>query len=109
MRFLCLLFLVGSLSSCTVHRTMVPTGGSRADGTVIMSYELTEFQRAKFTPGQGYEDAKKRCEAWGYTDTEAFGGTTKTCSRTAAFGSCNKWRYDMTFQCLGKPEATPED
>jgi len=83
---------------------MVPTGGSRADGAVKLSYEFGSFQVPKVDEAQGLAAAKQRCAAWGYTGAEPFGGSTKTCVN-ASMGSCNAFRVTVEYQCTGTPPA----
>lgn len=90
------------VSGCAVQSTLVPTGGSRADGTVKLSYDFGALQVPKVDYAQGLQSAKERCGAWGYTGAEAFGGGTKTCIN-ASMGSCNAFRVTMEYQCTGNP------
>jgi len=92
------------LTGCAVQSQMVPTGGSRADGTVKLSYEFGSFQVPKVDEAQGLAAAKQRCAAWGYTGAEPFGGSTKTCVN-ASMGSCNAFRVTVEYQCTGTPPA----
>lgn len=88
------------LAGCATQPKMVPTGGSRADGTVKLSYDFGAFELPKVDAAQGLESAKGRCLAWGYTGAEAFGGETKTCTN-AAMGGCNAYRVTVEYQCTG--------
>jgi hypothetical protein len=90
------------LGGCAVPMKMVPTGGSRADGTVKLSYDYGAFQVPKLDPAQGVQDATGRCKAWGYTGAEAFGGSTTTCINSS-MGGCNMYRATVEFQCTGNP------
>lgn len=89
------------LSGCTVHKTLVPTGGSRADGTVEMSYEFTEFEVPKVDLRQGEELARQRCAAWGYSDAEPFGGQKNTCQALGGVGGCARTLVTIQYQCIG--------
>jgi len=95
---------VTMLSGCAVQSTMVPTGGSRADGTVKLSYDFGAFQVPKVDQEQGLAAAKARCAAWGYTGAELFGGSTKTCVNQS-MGSCDTFRVTVEYQCTGNPPA----
>jgi len=92
---------VAFLSACAVQKTMVPTGGSRADGTVEMSYEVGEFEQAKIDMSQAAKDAARRCQAWGYSDAEPFGGQKSQCQKSGGFGGCARTFVSMQFQCIG--------
>lgn len=87
------------LSSCAVNKTLQPTGGSKADGTVDMSYSYGGFEKPIIDWDITEESAVKRCKAWGYKDAEAFGGTIKTCS-SYYNGSCNSYLVTAKYQCL---------
>lgn len=89
------------VSACAVQKTMVPTGGSRADGTVEMSYEVGEFEQAKIDMSQAAKDAARRCQAWGYSDAEPFGGQKSQCQQRGGFGGCARTFVSMQFQCVG--------
>ncbi len=90
------------LAGCAVQTQMVPTGGSRADGTVKLSYDYGAFQVPKVDATQGIVAATARCKAWGYTGAEAFGGGTRSCTN-ASMGSCNAYRVTVEYQCTGNP------
>jgi hypothetical protein len=92
-------------SGCAVQKTMEATGGSRADGTVKLSYEFGMFQVPKIDMAQGTQAAARRCTSWGYTGAEPFGGQTKTCNGYGG-GSCNSWLVTVEFQCTGTPVAS---
>ena len=47
------LALVVTLAACAVQKTLVPTGGSRSDGTVEMSYDVSMFEAPKVDLKQG--------------------------------------------------------
>lgn len=95
-----MIFLSLCLSGCAVQKQLVPTGGSRADGTVKLSYEYGLFEQPVLDPQQGYRSAKQRCVAWGYADAEAFGGQITQCINFNQHG-CNRWMATMEFQCTG--------
>jgi len=92
--------VVFTLQGCAVQKQLVATGGSRADGTVKMSYEFGMFEKPVINVQQGLQSAIKRCESWGYTGAEAFGGQTKLCNAYGG-GNFNNWLVTMEFQCTG--------
>ncbi|WP_314435123.1 YecR family lipoprotein [Massilia timonae] len=89
-----------TLQGCAVQKQLVATGGSRADGTVKMSYEFGMFEQPVINVQQGLQSAIQRCQSWGYTGAEAFGGQTKQCNGYGG-GNCNSWLVTMEFQCTG--------
>lgn len=96
---------IAALTGCAAQKTLMPTGGSRADGTIKLSYEFTAFEVPTVDQQQGIDVATKRCAAWGYSGTEAFGGSTKSCANYS-MGSCNAWLVTVEYQCTGTPIAS---
>jgi hypothetical protein len=90
------------MASCTVTKVPVPTGGSRADGTIKMSYEYGGFERPQVDVNAAHLSAAQRCAAWGYTDAEPFGGYVSQCTAANQYG-CVHWFVTMTYQCTGHP------
>jgi hypothetical protein len=86
------------IQGCAVQKELVPTGGSRADGTVKLSYEYGIFEAPKLDAQQGMKAAQQRCSSWGYKNAEAFGGSTKACINSSNDG-CNRWLVTMEYQC----------
>jgi hypothetical protein len=97
-------YIVAALTACAVQREFVPSGGSRADGTIKMSADFEPYEVPNFDERQTQTVAKQRCLAWGYSGAEAFGGTTKTCVNSSS-GSCWLWRVSVEYQCTGAPPA----
>lgn len=93
------------VQGCTVQKVLVPTGGSRADGTISMSYEVGELDIPVIDPQQGARDAGTRCAVWGYTGAQPFGGETRRCIDRSA-KDCNRWQVTIEYQCLGTPAAS---
>lgn len=94
-----------AVAGCAVQKTMEPTGGSRSDGTVKMSYEFNMFEAPNVNMAQGTQAALRRCASWGYTGAEPFGGQTKVCNGYSG-GGCNSWLVTVEFQCTGTPVAS---
>ncbi|WP_321939822.1 YecR family lipoprotein [Paraburkholderia sp. J8-2] len=90
------------LGACAAPKEMVATGGSKADGTVRMSYEYGMFEVPEVNAAQGAAAATQRCAAWGYKEAEPFGGATKDCVESSG-GSCDRWRVTVEYQCTGTP------
>lgn len=87
--------------SCATNKQLIPTGGSKADGTVTLSYEYGLFESPSVDMAQGNEAATQRCAAWGYTGAEAFGGYTTHCQAYNAYGNCLRSLVTVTYQCTG--------
>lgn len=92
------------LGGCAVHKDLVPTSGNRAGGTVTLSYEYGWLQRPVINPDQGEAEAQQRCNAWGYSGAEPFGGGLVTCEDSNGDGECLRKRVDITYQCTGNPK-----
>lgn len=103
--FATLIFAITLMQGCAVKKQLVATGGSRADGIVKMSFQYGALEVPKFDERQGLLVAKKRCAAWGYTDAEAFGLSTKTCAYSSKYG-CDTWLVTVEYQCTGTPPAS---
>ena len=88
------------LSGCAAKKQMVPTGGSKSDGTVRMSYSYGMFEKPVIDPQQGMAAAKARCSAWGYNGAEPFGGFTSQCSQPSSSG-CMETTVTVEYQCTG--------
>ena len=88
------------IAGCSTPKTMVATGGSRADGTVTLSYEHGLFQRPVVDMQQAAVTATEKCRVWGYTDAEAFGGGISHCASYTPDG-CVRWLVTATYQCTG--------
>ena len=96
--FTSLILSISFLQGCAVQKELVPTGGSRADGIVKLSYEYGLFEAPQLNAQQGVNAAKQRCSSWGYKNAEAFGGSTKSCIIPTNNG-CNRWLVSIEYQC----------
>lgn len=93
-------------SGCTVQKQMVPTGGSRADATVNLSYEYGMFEQPQVNLAQAETAAQQRCAAWGYSGAEPFGGSMHKCEAVNGYGNCLRTLVTVTYQCTGTPTAS---
>ncbi len=91
---------IATLSGCATPKTWSATGGSRADGTVRLSYEVGMFEAAQVDEAQAITLATQRCAVWGYSGAEAFGGTTSQCTQPGSSG-CMVTLVTKEFQCTG--------
>lgn len=87
-------------SGCAVKKVPQPTSGSKADGTVELSYQYGQFEQPQVNWNQAKKKALKRCKAWGYGGVEAFGGVTEECQAFDSYGSCVRQFVTKTYQCL---------
>jgi hypothetical protein len=97
-----LIVLAAALTStaCATVKVPQPTGGSRSDGTVQLAYEYGEFERPQVDWEAANRIATERCEAWGYSGAEAFGGGVSECNASNQYG-CFSWFVTITYQCIG--------
>ncbi|WP_374107061.1 YecR family lipoprotein [Maritalea mobilis] len=79
-----------------------PTGGSRADASVVLSYQQGAFEIVTPDWEGAQAGADARCRAWGYSRADPFEGTQRTCEQTDAYGGCVLTTYSRTYQCLGR-------
>jgi hypothetical protein len=87
------------VSACATEKTLVPTGGSRSDGTVTLSYEYGMFEVPHVDLARGTTAATARCKAWGYSGAEPFGGQTTKCQVVNGYGNCLQTLVMVTYQC----------
>lgn len=99
------LALAGVMSACATQKEMVPTGGSRADGTVQLSFEYGMFEKPVVDMSRASTTAGQRCAAWGYNGAEPFGGQMNRCEQMGQYG-CMLTLVSVTFQCTGTPPAS---
>jgi hypothetical protein len=98
--------LVAALvSGCTTQaaKELVATGGSRADGTVSLSFEYAPYEEPQIDQAKGVATASERCAIWGYSAAQPFGGISRQCQYANQYG-CMRWTATMTYQCSGKPK-----
>ena len=56
------------IAACSRNKDLVPTGGSRADGPVDLSYELELYEKPVLDREKGLIVARQRCASWGYKE-----------------------------------------
>lgn len=88
-------------TGCSVNKALVPTGGSRSDGTVELSYEIAALQKAEVDMEKASKAAKERCRAWGYGNAHPFGGQRRDCQQYSNQYGCVRYLVTVTFQCSG--------
>ncbi|ODA66232.1 hypothetical protein A7A08_02879 [Methyloligella halotolerans] len=95
-----IVILAGGAISCAKNKELVATGGSRADGTVDLSYEYAALEKPVVNEAQGLITAQQKCAAWGYSGAEAFGGRKEECQYANEYG-CMKYFVTVKYQCTG--------
>jgi len=92
------------LAGCGVNKEWIAAGGSRADGTVKLSFEYSVSDSSQIDVEQGVSVATQRCEEWGYTGgAEPFGGVDRKCQQVDGHGNCMEWMVIAEYQCTGNP------
>jgi hypothetical protein len=100
MRIIGVLSLLVLVAGCSVNKTPVATGGSKADATVRMSYEESMFESPQVNWAAAQREALARCEAWGYSSVEGFSGIETNCNAYNGYGNCISATHTRTYQCL---------
>ena len=103
--FACSLASLICFAGCSVEKEWTATGGSRADGTVDLSFEYGSLQRPQVDQAQGVELAASTCAGWGYTGSQPFGGALSQCEAANEYG-CLRYLVTRKYQCLGAPGAS---
>ncbi|MDE1965512.1 MAG: hypothetical protein KGI42_16605 [Xanthomonadaceae bacterium] len=101
MRKILIVAAVITLSGCATTKQWAATGGSRSDGVVRLSYEYGSLETPRLDENQAVRLASERCETWGYSGADAFGGATRKCIQGGGFGGCAEWQVTKEYQCTG--------
>jgi hypothetical protein len=83
-------------TGCAAQKQWGSSGGSKADGTVKLSYQVDLFEIATVSDQQGLEMAEKRCTLWGYRGAEGFDFENKQCVNS----DCTSYTVTKEYQCL---------
>ena len=100
MRIVILAVTLTVLSGCAAQKDWIATGGSRSDGTIQLAYQYGMFEKPQVSDAQGRETADSRCQAWGYSYAEPFGGALQHCTNINGYGNCIGWRVTKDYQCI---------
>ena len=92
-------FTLALLTACSTPKTPVTSGGSKADGLIVMSFESDLFEAPVVDWNTTKKTALKSCQAWGYRKTTAFGAIETRCVSRNGFGDCITNRTERTYQC----------
>lgn len=106
-----LLVISGFLAACTTmeHRKWVAVGGSKADGVVILGFDIPpkigiRETEVEHDAEQANSEADKRCKNWGYAGAEAFREDfpIQIVCHSQGISPCWSKTYRITYQCLDK-------
>ncbi len=105
MRYTVLLLWILILAACAPPPPVTPvaTGGSKADGTVEMSYLTRAGPQPEVNWTSADAEATARCAAWGFAKAERFGGGSLACHQYGTgilAGSCMQGQITVVYQCL---------
>ena len=85
------------ISGCTSSpKSMWASGGSKADGTVDLSYNYGLFEKPEVDWQAALMTAQQKCKAWGYKNAEPFGGQQENCQDE----DCWQKLVTVTYQCI---------
>ncbi len=91
---------IGLTGCVKAVKTWNASGGSKADGSVKLSYIYNSFEVPEADDKQGQAVAIKRCQAWGYKSAEAFDMVTTKCQNRGGYGNCVETLVTKEYQCL---------
>lgn len=103
--------IVALLAGCTTMEKMtwVGVGGSKADGTVVLGFEVPPKMGIMETivetdVNQANAEADRRCKNWGYGGAKVFNQQLPIQIKCHALGMspCFSKTYRVTYQCVDK-------
>jgi hypothetical protein len=86
------------LSSCTAHKYLAISDGSKSDGTLTMMYEYGGFEKPVVHWDEAKQSAISKCQSWGFKGAEFFDVGTSVCVAYNQYG-CVRWRVTYKCQC----------
>jgi S1-C subfamily serine protease len=86
-----------------VQKDLLITDGSRADGTLTLSYEYGAFEQPKLNMENAQQKIIDKCKAWGYSGADFFEAGERHCLSYDAYGGCNRWKVIHKAQCIFEP------
>ncbi len=99
--FFSLLILSGCVSTI-VDRVGIPSGGSKSDGIIELSYSYRLMETPNIDWNQTNLNAIKRCNSWGYNDAEIFGAAETRCTNYNYNYGCTQTVEILKYQCIGE-------
>ena len=99
---LLLLFALAALLGCVPTHSFLPAGGSKADGTVILSAQGNVVHPPPLPDAAALATAINSCKKWGYSGAELFAGSGTDGGRGVCppgiSGRC-PWKVTVAYQC----------
>lgn len=87
-----------ALVACSTVKVPTPSGGSKADGIIRMSYKNGMFETASADWDAAEKIAAQRCSDWGYKGAKRFGVETSACQAYDS-GICISSIKTVEYQC----------
>lgn len=79
----------------------MPTGGSRADGTVEVTANRVGRMRSLIVDWESTDSlVRERCQAWGFSSATRFGGVEFECSARDANNNCLQDNHKYAYQSI---------
>ncbi|MBC7101974.1 MAG: hypothetical protein H5U13_01930 [Parvibaculum sp.] len=92
------LFSVAVFGCSSSVKTPIPTGGSKSEGIIRMSYEDGMLERASADWSAADKVATERCVGWGYSGAQRFELEKSTCQISDS-GICLSAIRTVEYQC----------
>jgi hypothetical protein len=99
-RTLTTILIASALTGCATPVTPTVSGGSRADGVVVLTGDYGLWKKGEIDWQEALVDARATCNGWGYRDAKAFGRYQWQCTSETPVG-CANTRVTLRFQCTG--------
>lgn len=101
-RVLMVILIAASTTLAGCATPVVPTvsGGSRADGVVVLTGDYGLWKKGEIDWREALVDAKAACQGWGYRDAKAFDRYQWRCTSDTPIG-CANTQVTLRFQCTG--------
>jgi hypothetical protein len=97
------LLVAALLSGCVATHGFLPAGGSKADGTVILSAQGNALHPAPLPDAAALATATASCKAWGYAGAELFSASGENGGRGVCPPGVNRtqcpWKVTVVYQC----------
>jgi len=100
MRLPVLMICVLSIAGCATPKTLLPIGGSRADGVINMAYDVGILESPVVDYNAAQVLAENGCKAWGYSGARPLGGSQSSCIKPKGDGGCLENRVTVPYQCI---------
>ena len=87
------------ISACATDNKFRPTGASRPDGIVQLSYDYVLSDRPVLDWMSAQDTAEERCTSWGYAGAQKSGAGRQICLTQDIFGRCKSFHVNVAYYC----------